>query len=209
MIFISKFLIVGEYNPKYSHWRGKKSLGEWLDEKGIIGISGIDTRELVKIIRENKDVVGKISDSSQSLGIMKSMEEITQNTLAENVSLKIDCFKKKILGDKIILNENPNLLNILVIDCGIKNSQIRALLKHNVQLTIVSPDFNFFDGKTLIEYQGIFLSNGPGDPSLSTEVVKRLKNIFNMDIHIPIFGICYGHQLIGLASGNSKENEVW
>ena len=52
-----KALVVGEYNPKYSHWRGKKSLGEWLEENGIIGISGIDTRELVKIIRENNDVI--------------------------------------------------------------------------------------------------------------------------------------------------------
>lgn len=198
-----KALVVGEYNPKYSHWRGKKSLGEWLNEKGIIGISGVDTRELVKIIRENKDVVGKISDSPQSLGLMKSMEEITRNTLAENVSMKIDLYAKKRLGDKIILNENPLLLNILVIDCGIKNSQLRALLKNNVQLTVVGPNFNFFDGSKLIEYHGIFLSNGPGDPTVSTEVVKRLKNIFEMDIHIPIFGICYGHQLMGLASGNS------
>ena len=55
-------MIVGEYNPKYSHWRGKKSLGEWLNEKIIIGISGIDTRELVKIIRENQDVIGKIGN---------------------------------------------------------------------------------------------------------------------------------------------------
>ena len=53
-----KALVVGEYNPKYSHWRGKKSLGDWLSENGIIGISGVDTRELVKIIRENQNIVG-------------------------------------------------------------------------------------------------------------------------------------------------------
>ena len=55
-----KALVVGEYNPKYSHWRGKKSLGDWLKENNIIGISGIDTRELVKIIRENHNVIGRI-----------------------------------------------------------------------------------------------------------------------------------------------------
>ena len=62
-----KALVVGEYNPKYSHWRGKTSLGEWLKEKGIIGISGVDTRELVKIIRENKDIIGRISNDLNSL----------------------------------------------------------------------------------------------------------------------------------------------
>ena len=59
-----KALVVGEYNPKYSHWRGKKSIGDWLKEKGIIGISGIDTRELVKIIRENQDVIGQITNTN-------------------------------------------------------------------------------------------------------------------------------------------------
>lgn len=198
-----KALVVGEYNPKYSHWRGKKSLGDWLDEKGIIGISGVDTRELVKIIRENKDVVGKISDSNSNSNEMKSIEEITKDTLPENVSLKIDLFGRKSQGDKVILNENPHLLNILVLDCGIKNTQLRALLKYNVQLTVVGPNFKFFDEDRLIEYHGIFLSNGPGDPSVSTGVVNQLKSIFKLDVHIPIFGICYGHQLMGLASGNS------
>jgi carbamoyl-phosphate synthase / aspartate carbamoyltransferase len=198
-----KALVVGEYNPKYSHWRGKKSLGDWLNEKGIIGISGVDTRELVKIIRENQDVIGKLSNSLETNDEMKTIQQITNLTRSEYVSLKIDLFGQPSNDNKIIINKNPKLLNILVIDCGIKNSQLRALLKYNVQLTVVGPNFNFFDGTTLIEYHGIFLSNGPGDPTVSTEVVKGLKNIFEMDIHIPIFGICYGHQLMGLASGNS------
>lgn len=200
-----KALIVGEYNPKYSHWRGKKSLGEWLTERGIIGISGVDTRELVKIIRENQNIVGRISDPKKISMVSNELtiEEISNRTNAEDVSLKIDLFGKEVDNDKLIINKNPILLNILVIDCGIKNSQLRALLKYNVQLTVVGPNFNFFDGTNLIKYHGIFLSNGPGDPTVSTEVVKRLKNIFKMDIHIPIFGICYGHQLVGLASGNS------
>jgi carbamoyl-phosphate synthase / aspartate carbamoyltransferase len=201
-----KALIVGEYNPKYSHWKGKKSIGDWLKEKGIIGISGVDTRELVKIIRENQDIIGRISNpelNTTSLLNTLSIEDISLKTNAEDVSLKIDLFGQKDNLEKCIINENPTLLNILVIDCGIKNSQLRALLKHNVQLTVVGPNFNFFDGTALIEYHGIFLSNGPGDPTVSTEVVNRLKNIFKMDIHIPIFGICYGHQLMGLASGNS------
>ena len=197
-----KALIVGEYNPKYSHWKGKKSLGEWLNEKKIIAISGIDTRELVKIIRENQNVVGKITDISIKSKKMKTIEEITSNTLPSKVSLKLDLYGKTLMSEKIILNENPNLLNILVIDFGIKNSQLRALLKYNVQLTIISSEFNFLEEVLNKKYHGIFLSNGPGDPTISVNVIEKLKTLFDFNIDIPIFGICYGHQIIGLASGN-------
>ena len=84
-----KALLVGEYNPKYSHWRGKKSLGDWLKEKGIIGISGVDTRELVKIIRENKNIVGKISNNHLTENF-ENMEIDYSNITPEKVSMKID-----------------------------------------------------------------------------------------------------------------------
>ena len=201
-----KALIVGEYNPKYSHWRGKKSLGDWLGEKNIIGISGVDTRELVKIIRENNDIVGKINinlNESFNKNNILSIENVINEIKPENVSLKIDIFGEKNKENKIIINKNPNLLNILVIDCGIKNSQIRSLLKHNVQLTLVNTSYNFIIEILNKTYDGIFISNGPGDPSISTFVVEQLKTIINSELNIPIFGICYGHQLIGLASNNS------
>ena len=92
-------------------------------------------------------------------------------------------------------------MNILVIDCGIKNSQIRALLKHNVQLTIVNSIMSLSQEVLKDVYDGIFISNGPGDPTTSTFVVSQLKQLFESDYQIPVFGICYGHQLIGLASG--------
>ena len=213
-------MIVGEYNPKYSHWRGRKSLGEWLNEKGIIGISGIDTRELVKIIRENQDVIGKIGNVNNVSNLSEvvnsevnnneidngiSIQDITNRIKLQDVSLKIDLFGKTKLNDenKIIINRNPDLLNILVIDCGIKNSQLRGLLKHNVQLTVVNTEYIFLNEVLNKEYDGIFISNGPGDPTTSTSVVDQLKQIFESNYIIPVFGICYGHQLLGLASGNS------
>ena len=212
-----KALVVGEYNPKYSHWRGKKSLGDWLNEKGIIGISGVDTRELVKIIRENQDIVGRISDGNgngngdgnddgnndiNGNGEV-TIQDITNSIKLQDVSLKIDLFGKQTTENKIIINRNPDLLNILVIDCGIKNSQLRGLLRHNVQLTVVNTEYNFVNEVLNNEYDGIFISNGPGDPTTSTFVVQQLQQIFESNYTIPVFGICYGHQLIGLASGNS------
>ena len=94
-------------------------------------------------------------------------------------------------------------MNILVIDCGIKNSQLRGLLKYNVQLTVVNTEYIFLNEVLNKEYDGIFISNGPGDPTTSTSVVDQLKQIFESNYIIPVFGICYGHQLLGLASGNS------
>jgi carbamoyl-phosphate synthase / aspartate carbamoyltransferase / dihydroorotase len=205
-----KALIVGEYNPKYSHWKGKRSLGEWLKEKNIIGISGIDTRELVKIIRENQDIIAKIStnlnknNSSDKLNNI-SIEDINKEISSTNVFLKMNPPGKIFNGDKIIINENPNLLNILVIDCGIKNSQLRALLKRNIQLTVVDLNYNFINEVFNNKYNGIFISNGPGNPIHSTNVISQLKQIFTRNHSIPIFGICYGHQLIGLAGGFNVE----
>ena len=176
-----KALVVGEYNPKYSHWRGKKSLGEWLKENDIIGISGLDTRELVKITRENRDVIGKITSSELSSNMPMdsvSIEEITKDTRADNVSGE----------EKYIINENPNLLNILVIDCGIKNSQLRALLKNDVQLTLVNTSYRFVNEVLAEKYNGIFISNGPGNPEDSVGIVEQLKEIFSINSNIPVFG---------------------
>ena len=94
----------------------------------------------------------------------------------KNVLSKLKVYYNK----QIIINENPNLLNILVIDCGIKNSQIRALLKHNVQLTIVDTNYNFINKVFNNKYDGIFISNGPGNPKSSVNVVSQLKQIFGL-----------------------------
>ena len=89
-----KALIVGEYNPKYSHWRGKRSLGEWLKEKNIIGISGVDTRELVKVIRENKDVIARIGKEKLTKENNKlydiSIDQINTEINSTNVFLKMN-----------------------------------------------------------------------------------------------------------------------
>ena len=91
--------------------------------------------------------------------------------------MKLDLFGKGETRPKYIINFNPELLNILVIDCGIKNSQLRDLLKYNIQLTVVSTKYNFVHEVSKGVYDGIFISNGPGDPKYSKNVIYLLADL--------------------------------
>ena len=134
----------------------------------------VDTLELVKIIRENKNIIGRISNPYFSNNLASNFPMVDTINL-DDVSLKLNLFGKETLCNKIIINANKDLLNILVIDCGIKNSQLRALLKNNIQLTIVDTKYNFLEEVFDNTYEGIFISNGPGDPTNSQFVVEQLK----------------------------------
>ena len=107
-------------------------------------------------------------ENSNNFGKNITMNDINEKINLDNVSLKLDLFGKgnNIKSNKIIINQNSDLLNILVIDCGIKNSQLRALLKYNIQLTVVDTNYDFLNEVFTSEYDGIFLSNGLGDPTL-------------------------------------------
>ena len=136
------------------------------------------------------------------------MQNINDEIHSKDVFLKVTQYGQDVAkeNDKLILNKNNDLLNILVIDGGIKNSQIRALLKRNVQLTIVDINYYFLDEYKNNVYDGIFLSNGPGNPERCVYVINQLKEIFEMEHNadvkqIPIFGICLGHQIMSLANG--------
>jgi carbamoyl-phosphate synthase / aspartate carbamoyltransferase / dihydroorotase len=197
-----KALIVGEYNPKYSHWRGKQSLGEWLASRGIVAISGVDTRELTKIIRDNRDVIARITSDQKPTEIATDISEIANNINIEDVSLKVSPFGNVLAPntDKIVLNKGQSE-NILVIDCGIKNSQLRALLKRNVTITVINTQYHFLEEVRRGEYSGIFISNGPGNPERCTNIISQLSVILNEKLNIPIFGICLGHQILSLSAG--------
>ena len=108
--------------------------------------------------------------------------------------MKIDYYWKEMDYGKHIINKNPSFPNILVIDFGIKNSQLRALLQHDIQLTVTDPNHDIPEILNK-EYDGIFLSNGPGDPRASKYIVNQLKSVLKLGIDIPILGICYGHQV--------------
>ncbi len=172
-------LIVSGYTSEYSHWNAEKSLGDWLKEFGIPGLYGIDTRELTKILREEGTMLGKIIIGNHDVDFY----DPNLVNLVDEVSIR----EKKIYGQ--------GKYRILLIDCGVKYNIIRNLIMRDATVILVPWDYDFSTEK----YDGLFISNGPGDPKLCDATINNLRNAIQQDI--PIYGICLGNQLLGLAAG--------
>lgn len=187
-----KGLVVGNYENDWSNFNGLESLNDYLRKNKITAITGIDTRALTKIIRsegamrglitkENlseKNYLSKIKDSPQMTG----SDLVQYVTAKQNYTLKSEKVKKK----------------IAVYDFGIKKNILRELLKYDTELIV-------FNAKTPanellgLKPDGVFLSNGPGDPDAVKYAIENVKIISSSGI--PVFGICLGHQIIALAHG--------
>jgi len=179
-IQISGF-IISDYSKEYSHWNAEKSLNKWMIENEVPGIYGLDTRELTKIIRDKGAMLGKIVLDNDEIDLYDPNLE----NLVDQVSIK----KKTIYG--------KGKYRVALIDCGVKNNIIRNLIKCDV--TVIKLPWNY-DIK-MEDYDGLFISNGPGDPTQCQVTIKQLKGAFKSDK--PIFGICLGNQLMALAA-NAK-----
>ena len=172
-------LIISDYSSEYSHWNAEQSLGEWLKEHEVPGICGIDTRALTKIIRESGCMLGKIIINDEMV------DWYDPNT--ENLVAQVSVAEKKIYGN--------GRHRIMLIDCGVKFNIIRSLLEYDTTVIRVPYDYDFLSE----EYDGLFITNGPGDPAMCTRTIEHLSKAIEGEI--PIFGICLGSQLLGIASG--------
>jgi carbamoyl-phosphate synthase/aspartate carbamoyltransferase len=193
-------LVVQSYADDFSHFTAKKSLGDWLKEHGIPAIFGVDTRMLTKKIRNSGDIHCQLLPDG-----VKPLAFVNQPNLVKLVSRK----DKIVLQPKTFtLTQDGKRINILAIDVGMKYNQIRCFLNRGVILTIVPWDYDFlkedFDGNINLIKLGLFISNGPGDPSTLTETIARIKKQLELKTK-PVFGICLGHQLMALASGATTE----
>ena len=225
-------LIVDEYVDEPNHYLSHMTLSKWLYDNKTIGVMGIDTRALTELIREQGTLPCIISTSSKLSGnIDELFKQCHQTNLVSHVSttsyrkfenhtiLNENPINEKLTNEKPInekltnekltnekltnekLTNNTN--NILVIDCGIKNNQLRCLLKYpNVCLHVVNYCYDFVTNPLNIPFDRIFISNGPGDPKDCTQLIQTLKTfMFNNNAKKPIFGICLGHQILALAAG--------
>lgn len=172
-------LIVADYSFDYSHWNAEDSLGNWLKKNTIPGIYGIDTRALTKRLREKGTMLGRIICNKQDIGFYDPNQE--------NLVAQVSTNKKEIHGS------GSN--RVLLVDCGVKFNIIRYLFKRDVTVIRVPWNYDFLNE----DYDGLFISNGPGDPKQCKVTIENIACAFEKEK--PIFGICLGNQLMALASG--------
>jgi carbamoyl-phosphate synthase small subunit len=179
-------IIVTDYSENYSHWNAKESLASWLQREEVVGITGIDTRELTKVLREHGVMNGKITfDDTDEQPAEVDYESINY---VDRVSCK----------EVITYNEGKNKKKVVLVDCGVKANIIRLLVARDVTVIRVPWDYDF----TTLEYDGVFISNGPGVPDLCVNAVENIRRAMQSSDK-PICGICMGNQLLAKAGGAS------
>eukprot|EP00601_Ochromonadales_sp_CCMP2298_P009418 CAMPEP_0173264630 /NCGR_PEP_ID=MMETSP1142-20121109/28082_1 /TAXON_ID=483371 /ORGANISM="non described non described, Strain CCMP2298" /LENGTH=1039 /DNA_ID=CAMNT_0014200191 /DNA_START=109 /DNA_END=3224 /DNA_ORIENTATION=+ len=183
-------LIVQDYSYTYSHWDAKMSLSQWLKQEGIPGIHGIDTRMLTKKIRSKGSMLGKIEFAEHKI---EMADPNTRNLVAEVSTKEVKYYGK------------GNPIKILAVDCGMKYNIIRMLVNRGAEVKLVPWDYNLYDD--LANCDGVFISNGPGDPTMCEKTISELTKVINAkgDLLKPVFGICLGNQLLALAAGAKTE----
>ena len=204
-----KGIVVRNYSSNNSNWRSLKNFNQWLVEKNILGLYGIDTRALVKILRTNGSMNGVLTSEDKT--VESCLNKIYEIPKMEGLDLS-----KKVSTKKQYLWQNPtetdfdvrnrysvkpNKFKIVAIDFGIKKSILNRLVSHGCEI-LVLPSRSSLKDVLSHNPHGIFFSNGPGDPSSVTEGIDLARSLIEHG-EIPMFGICLGHQIFGLALGGS------
>ncbi len=182
--------VVREASRIVSNWRAKESLGDFLKRNKVIGIEGVDTRALTLHIRSAGAMKGIISTEDLNT---KNLVRKAQNS----VGLVGRDLVKEVTCDKVYKWNTKGKYKVVVLDCGAKHNIMRELAKRNCQVTVV-PAKTTAKKILSLKPDGIMLSNGPGDPAAVSYVIETVKKLIGK---VPIFGICLGHQMLGLALG--------
>jgi len=180
-------IIVSDYSEQYSHWNAVESLGDWLKREHVPGITGIDTRQLTKVLRESGVMMGKILFDDEPDNIP------TANYEGVNFVAQVSC--KEIIR----YGEGEGRRKVVLVDCGVKNNIIRCLLRRGVEVIRVPWDYDFSG----MEFDGLFLANGPGDPDTCVAAVDNIRKFLSAPQVKPCMGICMGNQLLSKAAGAS------
>lgn len=173
-------IICQDYSWDYSHWQASRSLSEWLRDEKVVGLYGIDTRALTKRLREKGSMLGKI--------VIEGGDDIEfHDPNKENLVARVSC--------KEIAEYGKGDKTVVLVDCGVKYNIIRCLVNRGVKVVRVPWNYDF----NQLVYDGLFISNGPGNPDFAEETVENLRRAIEQDK--PICGICMGNQLLSKAAG--------
>ena len=201
-------IIVSDYSENYSHWNAVESLADWLKREQVPGITGIDTRELTKVLREHGVMMGRIVfDDAMDNGEWKmdnygevnyvdrvSCKDIIVYAAGESKTFPVSTPKEELNSQLSIFHSQ--LKKVVLVDCGVKTNILRCLLRRGVEVVRVPWDYDF----NQLQFDGLFISNGPGDPDTCDAAVQNIRRAMANE-KLPIFGICMGNQLLSKAGG--------
>ena len=199
-------IIAQDYAFHHSHWLASRSLEQWLKEEKIPGLYDIDTRALTKHLRSHGSMLGKII--IEGTGVTEDdidfYDPNAENLIAKTSSPEVLVYDSpestpRVLTDPKDLGEAPDgKKTVVLVDCGIKHNIIRCLLSRGVRVVRVPWDYDF---NTLAPFDGLFISNGPGNPDFATATVDNIRRAMELAPERPICGICMGNQLLSKAAG--------
>jgi carbamoyl-phosphate synthase small subunit len=198
-------LVVRDLPARWSNWRGSESLGAFLERGRIVAIAGIDTRRLTRILRERGAqsgciMTGEQADANAAVIAARKFPGLKGMDLAKVVSTR----RSFQWNDGSVWTEGTRTLrahqrlHVVAYDFGIKRNILRLLADYGCRMTVVPAETSAEEALALAP-DGIFLSNGPGDPEPCTYAIEATRAFLATDL--PVFGICLGHQILGLASG--------
>ncbi|QJC36072.1 glutamine-hydrolyzing carbamoyl-phosphate synthase small subunit [Enterobacteriaceae endosymbiont of Donacia cincticornis] len=197
----AKGLIINNLSKISSNYRSTEELDSFLKKKNIVAIEGIDTRYLTRLIRDKK--INKIAliSTKKYFNYKKILHKIRKFKGLQGLDLVKDITTKKTYSWKSNhknIQKHAFLMHVVVLDFGVKNSILKMLVDRKCKVTIVSA-FISYKNLMLLNPDGIFLSNGPGDPTPCNYIIDIVKKI--LTTNIPIFGVCFGHQILAIAYG--------
>ena len=191
-----KAMIVADYSVAYSHWNAKESLAQWLCREQVPAITGIDTRRLTMRLRERGVMMGRvvIGDEQPETAMPPSFADYGSVNWVEQVSCKeVITYQPE---RSCYMGENQKK-RVVLVDCGVKANIIRCLLRRGIEVIRVPWDYDF----NTLDFDGLFLANGPGNPEQCGITVEHLRVFLQHPDVRPCMGICLGNQLLARAAG--------
>ena len=197
-----------DYAYHHSHWLAERSLAQWLEEEKIPGIYDIDTRALTKHLREHGSMLGKIIiEGTEAEDDVDFYDPNAENLIAKTSCTTVEVYESIEAASTPLTatsdttswtaESRAGRKTVVLVDCGIKHNIIRCLLKRGVRVVRVPWDYDF----TSLPYDGLFISNGPGNPDFAEATVENIRKAMSDGSERPICGICMGNQLLAKAAG--------